>query len=197
MVRLTEILDAPWTVYDDPQLNGGPLNGATLSVTTETDLPQHEDDHDDERPIDQSDKPRAGSKSIYAHISTTPLTNLVVMAEYLAKGYMLQDHILQRAIEMDSENRTIPSPPAHVMTFVRDSRQARYLEAFPQVSQQPRYYYRCSDPRTRSDDFRQDPVSSHRCDSASKDHGPAKGLQQDGSRRTCHTFPAFPPPISC
>jgi hypothetical protein len=35
------------------------------------------------------------------------------MAEYLAKGYMLQDHILQRAIEMDRENRLIFSFRAH------------------------------------------------------------------------------------
>ncbi|KAI0089808.1 hypothetical protein BDY19DRAFT_940933 [Irpex rosettiformis] len=68
-------------------LNGGTLDGATLSVTSPTehhDQESHESHH--ERPIDQTDKPRAG-----------------IAAEYLAKGYILSDQILQRAIELDRQ----------------------------------------------------------------------------------------------
>ncbi|PCH40352.1 hypothetical protein WOLCODRAFT_88638 [Wolfiporia cocos MD-104 SS10] len=67
-------------------LNGGNLDGATLSVTSEK-------EHPDEAPsshtghIEQSDKPRAA-----------------IAAEYLAKGYALQDHVLQRAIELDNKH---------------------------------------------------------------------------------------------
>ncbi|KAI0345667.1 hypothetical protein BDW22DRAFT_1405573 [Trametopsis cervina] len=68
-------------------LNGGTLDGAHLSVTSPT---EHEDQESAEdhitRPIDQTDKPRAG-----------------IAAEYLAKGYKLSDQILQRAIELDSQ----------------------------------------------------------------------------------------------
>ncbi|KAH9829648.1 uncharacterized protein C8Q71DRAFT_789338 [Rhodofomes roseus] len=69
-------------------LNGGSLDGSTLTVTSEN-------EHTDERPtsagegahIEQSDKPRAA-----------------IAAEYLAKGYQLHDHILQRAIELDNKH---------------------------------------------------------------------------------------------
>jgi len=69
-------------------LNGGSLDGATLTVTSEK-------EHVDERPtsagaegqFEQSDKPRAA-----------------IAAEYLAKGYQLHDHILQRAIELDNKH---------------------------------------------------------------------------------------------
>ncbi|KAF7299335.1 RRM domain-containing protein [Mycena indigotica] len=65
-------------------LNGGTLDGATLTVTSDK---EHEDDHtDDSHPIQQSDKPRAG-----------------IAAEYLAKGYILGDHILTRAIDIDNK----------------------------------------------------------------------------------------------
>ncbi|KAJ3887680.1 hypothetical protein GG344DRAFT_80506 [Lentinula edodes] len=65
-------------------LNGGSLDGATLTVTSDT---VHADEHEDSKDehIDQTDKPRAG-----------------IAAEYLAKGYTLSDSILQQAIEMDS-----------------------------------------------------------------------------------------------
>ncbi|KAF7297696.1 RRM domain-containing protein [Mycena kentingensis (nom. inval.)] len=67
-------------------LNGGTLDGATLSVTSDT---EHQDDHSNEpyatHPIEQSDKPRAG-----------------IAAEYLAKGYILGDSVLKRAIEIDT-----------------------------------------------------------------------------------------------
>jgi hypothetical protein len=68
-------------------LNGGTLDGAHLTVTSDTvhqDEEHHNDDH--KAPIDQSDKPRAG-----------------IAAEYLAKGYQLSDHILNRAIEIDTK----------------------------------------------------------------------------------------------
>ncbi|KZT67063.1 hypothetical protein DAEQUDRAFT_694599 [Daedalea quercina L-15889] len=69
-------------------LNGGSLDGSTLTVTSEK-------EHHDERPtsagdgvhFEQSDKPRAA-----------------IAAEYLAKGYQLHDQILQRAIELDSQH---------------------------------------------------------------------------------------------
>jgi len=68
-------------------LNGGTLDGSNISVTSETehtDAPSTEAHHD--HPIDQTDKPRAG-----------------IAAEYLAKGYILSDGILQRAIEIDQK----------------------------------------------------------------------------------------------
>ncbi|KAJ6584654.1 hypothetical protein B0H19DRAFT_1105880 [Mycena capillaripes] len=68
-------------------LNGGTLDGQTLTVTSDK---EHEDEkHTDTEPvhnIDQSDKPRAG-----------------IAAEYLARGYTLSDQILNRAIEIDTK----------------------------------------------------------------------------------------------
>lgn len=65
-------------------LNGGTLDGASLAVTSDT---VHEDtNEDDKTPYEQSDKPRAG-----------------IAAEYLAKGYVLHESILQRAIEIDNK----------------------------------------------------------------------------------------------
>ncbi|KAF8630867.1 hypothetical protein AX17_005226 [Amanita inopinata Kibby_2008] len=67
-------------------LNGGTLDGSTLTVTSDS-LPQEETEAIKEgQPIDQSEKPRAG-----------------IAAEYLAKGYTLSDNILQRMIEFDSK----------------------------------------------------------------------------------------------
>ncbi|KAH8804337.1 hypothetical protein DL96DRAFT_1718147 [Flagelloscypha sp. PMI_526] len=64
-------------------LNGGTLQGATLAVTSDT---EHQDDpHVDGDPT-QSDKPRAG-----------------IAAEYLARGYILGDDILKRAIDIDQK----------------------------------------------------------------------------------------------
>ncbi|KAL7279698.1 hypothetical protein PYCCODRAFT_1452231 [Trametes coccinea BRFM310] len=68
-------------------LNGGTLDGAHLTITSD----QEPQDKDDGAPhheghIDQADKPRAG-----------------IAAEYLAKGYQLSDQILQRAIELDQQ----------------------------------------------------------------------------------------------
>jgi hypothetical protein len=68
-------------------LNGGTLDGATIhvgsdSVTEEDERPTTaERDH-----IEQHDKPRAG-----------------IVAEMLAKGYLLTDTILHKAIEVDEK----------------------------------------------------------------------------------------------
>ncbi|ETW82006.1 hypothetical protein HETIRDRAFT_418015 [Heterobasidion irregulare TC 32-1] len=68
-------------------LNGGTLDGAHLTVTSDVVHPDDEETpHVEGTPIEQSDKPRAG-----------------IAAEYLAKGYTLSDHILQRAIHIDNE----------------------------------------------------------------------------------------------
>ncbi|KAI0317651.1 hypothetical protein OF83DRAFT_1171814 [Amylostereum chailletii] len=67
-------------------LNGGTLDGAHLSVTSETVHQDEEESHSPGDHIEQSDKPRAG-----------------IAAEYLAKGYTLSDSVLQRAIQLDSE----------------------------------------------------------------------------------------------
>ncbi|THH14008.1 hypothetical protein EW146_g6268 [Bondarzewia mesenterica] len=68
-------------------LNGGTLDGAHLVVTSEVaHADEEETPHVEGAPIEQSDKPRAG-----------------IAAEYLARGYVLSDHILHRAIQMDNE----------------------------------------------------------------------------------------------
>ncbi|KAL4070030.1 hypothetical protein V8B97DRAFT_1967714 [Scleroderma yunnanense] len=70
-------------------LDGGTLNGAALHVfsdTEHTDPAETQEHHGTPPHIEQSDKPRAG-----------------IAAEYLAKGYQLHDHILQRAIEIDNK----------------------------------------------------------------------------------------------
>ncbi|KAF5391008.1 hypothetical protein D9757_004063 [Collybiopsis confluens] len=69
-------------------LNGGALDGSTLTVTSDTVHPDEDEESKDEHHehIDQTDKPRAG-----------------IAAEYLSRGYTLSDSILQRAIEMDNQ----------------------------------------------------------------------------------------------
>jgi len=69
-------------------LNGGTLDSSHIEVTSEQ---VHEDpvasgSEDHSAPLGQEDKPRAG-----------------IAAEYLAKGYVLGDHILQRAIDIDAK----------------------------------------------------------------------------------------------
>jgi len=68
-------------------LNEANLDGATLSVTSDL---THDDEHHRSVTQDdsfvQSDKPRAG-----------------IAAEYLAKGYILSEDILKRAIEIDNK----------------------------------------------------------------------------------------------
>ena len=89
-------------VQASPQLDGGTLEGAHLKVTGETDHhPPEDQQHAREEHPEQSDKPRAAREHIKAaQLSRYSLT--VVAAEYLAKGYTLGDHILNRAIEIDS-----------------------------------------------------------------------------------------------
>lgn len=68
-------------------LNGGTLDGEQLHITSEVEHHNHqEQSQHSSSPFEQSDKPRAG-----------------IAAEYLAKGYKLSDHILQRAIEIDNK----------------------------------------------------------------------------------------------
>jgi len=67
-------------------LDEGTLDGAKLSVTSESASHEDSTDNNHDTPFDQSDKPRAG-----------------IAAEYLAKGYVLSDSILQRAIEIDNK----------------------------------------------------------------------------------------------
>ncbi|KAG1880711.1 hypothetical protein C8R48DRAFT_588023, partial [Suillus tomentosus] len=68
-------------------LNGGTLDGEQLNITSDVEHHNHQEQpHHSSSPFEQSDKPRAG-----------------IAAEYLAKGYSLSDHILQRAIEIDNK----------------------------------------------------------------------------------------------
>lgn len=67
-------------------LNGGTLDGQHLSVTSDTVHPDQEDDPAHHEGIRQEDKPRAG-----------------IAAEYLSRGYILSDQILNRAIEIDKK----------------------------------------------------------------------------------------------
>ena len=86
------------------QLNGGSLGESALNITSDDAHPVDDHHHNGDHPIEQSDKPRAGSKllhTVFFRLSLTPL----VAAEYIAKGYMLSDAILQRAIDMDSKLR--------------------------------------------------------------------------------------------
>jgi hypothetical protein len=89
------------------QLNGSLLDGGALSVYSDTVHPDEEDSettHVPGTPLDQSDKPRAGSKHHFVFFTgrkPTVTGGSVVAAEYLAKGYKLSDGILQRAIQLD------------------------------------------------------------------------------------------------
>jgi len=74
-------------------LNGGTLDGSTISVTSdavqsEVDAPGATSTTTEgtATAFEQSDKPRAG-----------------IAAEYLARGYELHEHILQRAIDIDQK----------------------------------------------------------------------------------------------
>jgi len=67
-------------------LNGGTLDGNHLTVSSDTVNPDHDDDEGTHEGVRQEDKPRAG-----------------IAAEYLAKGYVLSDNILSRAIDIDKK----------------------------------------------------------------------------------------------
>jgi len=70
-------------------LNGGTLDGVHLTVTSDSVQMDEPDSHHPDHahaPVEQSDKPRAG-----------------IVAEILAKGYALSDHVVHRAIEYDKQ----------------------------------------------------------------------------------------------
>ncbi|KAJ7718113.1 hypothetical protein DFH07DRAFT_973382 [Mycena maculata] len=67
-------------------LNGGTLDANQLVVTSEVEHKDEEHTGDPTQPIQQTDKPRAG-----------------IAAEYLARGYVLSDTVLKRAIEIDTK----------------------------------------------------------------------------------------------
>jgi len=69
-------------------LNGGTLDGAHLTVTSDSVKMDEPDSHSNHghAPVEQSDKPRAG-----------------IVAEILAKGYALSDQVVHRAIEYDKQ----------------------------------------------------------------------------------------------
>ncbi|KAG6837614.1 hypothetical protein H0H93_006135 [Arthromyces matolae] len=67
-------------------LNGGTLDGAALTVASDKVYEDEPGIASKDPHIDQSFKPRAG-----------------IAAEYLAKGYILSDHVLKRAIDIDNE----------------------------------------------------------------------------------------------
>jgi len=85
------------------QLNGGSLGESTLSITSDDAHPEDDHHHNGDHPIEQSDKPRAGSKLLRTVFFKLSHHTSLVAAEYIAKGYMLSDAILQRAIDMDSK----------------------------------------------------------------------------------------------
>ncbi|KAG0704783.1 hypothetical protein DFH29DRAFT_981276 [Suillus ampliporus] len=79
--------EKPSSVGTALMLNDGTLDGEQLHITSDAEHHNHhEESHHSGAPFEQSDKPRAG-----------------IAAEYLAKGYKLSDHILQRAIELDNK----------------------------------------------------------------------------------------------
>lgn len=87
------------------QLDGGTLDGSALAVKSDV---VHQDDHQPPTPhqhhIEQSDKPRCGSMCCISDFLLFWLIFFnVVAAEFIAKGYSLSDHILTRAIEIDSK----------------------------------------------------------------------------------------------
>lgn len=84
-------------------MNGGVLDGSPLIVTSDDARAEDEHHHAGDHHIEQSDKPRAGSKLLCTlHQPHHFFINVTVAAEYIAKGYTLSDSILQRAIDMDS-----------------------------------------------------------------------------------------------
>jgi hypothetical protein len=85
-------------------LNGGTLDGEHLTVTSETEHPDEHEPYTAGTPIGQTDKPRAASAFVISSSSRSPLIAPPVAAEYLAKGYVLSDQVLQRAIELDQKN---------------------------------------------------------------------------------------------
>jgi len=81
-------------------LNGGSLDGASISVTSEKEHPDEPPSAHHDGTFEQSDKPRAG-----------------IAAEYLARGYTLSDQVLQRAIELDNKHGISTRFLNHIQTL--------------------------------------------------------------------------------
>ncbi|KAL0960881.1 hypothetical protein HGRIS_005893 [Hohenbuehelia grisea] len=66
-------------------LNGGTLDGATLSVTSDLPLddPAHDDAHPEGTPFDQSDKPRAGSQCYSARRTSNDESSIIDFLQLL------------------------------------------------------------------------------------------------------------------
>jgi len=75
-------------------LNGGALDGANLTVTSTEVHPE----------TDHHEEPVASGSGEHHHISQEDKPKSGIVAEYLAKGYVLSEPILQRAIDMDKKN---------------------------------------------------------------------------------------------
>jgi hypothetical protein len=97
-------------------LHGGALDGANIQVESDS---VTEDQHSDERPttaegdhIEQHDKPRAG-----------------IVAEMLAKGYILTDTILHKAIVVDQKQVT-----TDLRSFCKQRTEISIIRAFLLVS---------------------------------------------------------------
>lgn len=104
-------------------MNGGSLGESALNITSDSAHPDDDHHHNGDHPIEQSDKPRAGSKLLrtaFFRLSHHDFMTPLVAAEYIAKGYMLSDAILQRAIDMDSKLQCPIS--LHIVTY-------RFIEA--------------------------------------------------------------------
>jgi len=89
--KATIAFEKPSAAKTALMLNGGSLDGSTLSVTSNVVHPDedhhHQHQHTSAHTFDQSDKPRAG-----------------IAAEYLARGYTLSDQVLEKAIAMDHKH---------------------------------------------------------------------------------------------
>ena len=106
MVRLSFAFSHSLSCSAVTQLNGSLLDGGALNVHSDIVHPDEDDSettHIPGAPLDQSYKPRAGSKRFSYSRKLTMTGGCLVAAEYLAKGYKLSDNILQRAIQLDGE----------------------------------------------------------------------------------------------
>jgi hypothetical protein len=99
-----------------------------LTVTSDVDHEDEKQDEHDKKPIEQSDKPRAGSKVPFINLSKFALILIeyAVAAEYLARGYTLSDDILRRAIDIDSKRliRIFCSRKIMRFTFIQTNKES-------------------------------------------------------------------------
>ncbi|KAF8742295.1 hypothetical protein AX14_005465 [Amanita brunnescens Koide BX004] len=73
-------------------LNGGHLDDATLQVTADNPPPEEEE---------EEEKPKAHKETQHPHQHEKPRAGIA--AEYLASGYGLADHTIQRMIDFDAK----------------------------------------------------------------------------------------------